>query len=258
MAALQRFSLQGRVALITGASSGIGHALALGFAEAGARVVACARRLPQLESLVDDIRAGGGEATAVQLDVREPDSISAAFDRACASQGLPGIIVNSAGIAEPKTFPEASEADLERTLDINLKGVWRVSREAAQRLIAAGQPGCMIHVASILSFGVHAGQSAYCASKGALAQLTRAMALDLMRHGIRVNAIAPGWFRTEINDFWLDSAHGQTYIRERIPARRTGQLEELVGPALLLASDAGSYINGVVLPVDGAHHAVLL
>ena len=256
-AQLRQFSLENRIALITGASSGIGRGLAIGLAQAGARIVVAARRVERLRELVGDIEQTGGSAIAVAMDVTDKDSIGAAYTEAQARLGVVDIIVNNAGVAAPRGFLKTDEATLNGIMDTNFNGVWRVAQEGAKRLVDAGQPGSIINVASVLGLGVQPGQTAYCASKSAVIQLTRAMATDLMRYGIRVNAIAPGWFKTEINGEFFDSLAGKAYI-ERMPAKRLGRMEELVGPVILLASDAGSFINGAVLPVDVAIHSRLL
>lgn len=252
-----RFSLEGKVALVTGASSGIGYRLAQGLSEAGATIVAAARRVERIEALVRDINDAGGTAIAVAMDVTSPDSVRSAFDAAAAEVGLCDIIVNNAGIAAPGPFLEIDEASLDAVLDTNLKGVWHVAQEAARRLAEAKRPGSIVNVASVLGLSALPGYSTYSASKGAVVQLTRALANDLMRYGIRVNAVAPGWFETEMNQAFFTSDKGQAAIRA-MPARRLGQLDELIGPVILLASEAGSFVNGVVLPVDGAHHTRLV
>jgi NAD(P)-dependent dehydrogenase (short-subunit alcohol dehydrogenase family) len=149
------------------------------------------------------------------------------------------------------------QGGLERTMATNFTAPWHIAAEAARRLVAAGRPGSIINVASVLALGAAPGYAAYSASKGALVQLTRSLALEFVRHRIRVNALAPGWFVSEMNEAYFASDKGKAYI-QRMPPGRTGELQELVGPTLLLASDAGSYVNGVVLPVDGAHHVALV
>ena len=133
----------------------------------------------------------------------------------------------------------------------NFNGVWNVAQEGAARMVAAGLQGSIINIASVLAIMAQSGQTTYCASKAAVAHLTQAMSLDLMRHGIRVNAIAPGWFLTEMNQDFFATDAGKAYI-QRMPAKRLGNIDELVGPVILLASEAGSFINGTVLPVDGS------
>jgi len=250
---LPQFSLEGRNALVTGASSGIGRCLALGLAEAGANIIVAARRQERLAELVQEIEAQGGKALAVSMDVTNKDSIQSAYDQAEGTFGTVDVIVNNAGVADAKNFLKIDDESLDFVMDTNFKGVWHVAQEGAKRLVAAEKPGSIINIASVLGITAKYGQSAYCASKGAVVQLSRSMALDLMSNNIRVNAIAPGWFKTEINTAYFDSPAGQEYVT-RMPARRLGKLEELVGPVILLASDAGSFITGTVLPVDGAIH----
>ncbi|WP_347136725.1 SDR family NAD(P)-dependent oxidoreductase [Parahaliea mediterranea] len=257
MNSLEQFSLQGHAALITGASSGIGHTLAKGLAQAGATVVVAARRAERLEALVGEIEAGGGSALAVSMDVTDKASVAAAFERAEQALGAIDIIINNAGVADPKGFLKIDDESLDFVMNTNFRGVWHVAQEGARRLVAAKRPGSIIIIGSVLGLGAHPGQTAYCASKAAVIHLTKSLSLDLMKHNIRVNAIAPGWFRTEINADFFDAPAGKAYI-EQMPARRLGKVEELVGPVLLLASDAGSFVNGTVLAVDGAHSAKLV
>jgi len=254
---LEQFSLEGKVALVTGASSGLGACVALGLAKAGAKVVVAARRKDRLQSLVDDIVKQGGQALAVQMDVRDKQNIAAAFDEAEKVLGTVDVLVNNAGVADPKSFTKVDDESLDFVMGTNFNGVWNVAQEAAKRLIKAQQPGSIINIASVLGLTVAPGQSAYCASKGAVIQLTRAMSLDLMKNNIRVNAIAPGWFKTEMNEEYFESPMGKDYI-QRMPARRLGQVEEMIGPIVMLASKAGSFVNGTVLAVDGAISATAI
>lgn len=253
----EQFSLQGRTALVTGASSGIGEVLARALAQAGARVVAAARRMERLETLVEQLQTEGFEAMAVAMDVTDADSVAAAYEAAEQRFGVVDVIINNAGVADPKNFLKIGTQDRDWVMDTNFKGVWTVAQEGARRMAAAGNGGSIINIASILGLGAASGQSVYSASKGAVIQLTRSLAIDLQRHNIRCNAIAPGWFKTEINADFFNSEQGKAY-EAQMPAKRCGELEELVGPVLLLASDAGSFVNGVVLPVDGAHSVRLL
>lgn len=246
-----RFSLNGRVALVTGASSGIGRVLSQGLAASGAKVVAVARRSDRLDDLVAAINEQGGTAAAAQADVTDADSIERAFDKAERSFGTVDIVVSNAGISDPQTFVKIDAAARDAVFDTNFRGVWNVGQIASRRLIKAGQPGSIINVASVLGLGAQPGLSSYCASKGAVIQLTRAMAIDLLPHGIRVNALAPGWFKTELNDAYFESPAGLERIA-KMPARRLGQISELIGPVVLLASDAGSFMNGSIVVVDGA------
>jgi NAD(P)-dependent dehydrogenase (short-subunit alcohol dehydrogenase family) len=248
---LDSFSLQGKVALVTGASSGIGATVAEGLARCGAKVVAAARRKDRLDQLVASITEQGGQAMAVSMDVTDRASIAAAMDEAQAAFGTVNIVINNAGVASPKNFVKIDDEDRDFVMDTNFKGVWNVAQESAKRMIAANSGGSIVNIASVLGLTAKPGQTSYCASKGAVVQLTRAMSLDLMKYNIRVNAIAPGWFKTEINEDYFNTPAGQEYV-ERMPAKRLGQLSELVGPIVMLCSDAASFVNGAVLPVDGS------
>ncbi|MBW2289410.1 MAG: glucose 1-dehydrogenase [Deltaproteobacteria bacterium] len=254
---LSQFSLDGRIALVTGASSGIGRGVAKGLAKAGATIIAAARRLDRLEELVTEIETDGGRALAVRVDVTDKVSIETALDRAESSFGVVDIVINNAGVGAPEPFLNIDDENFDNTMNTNFKGVWYIAQEAARRMAGAKKPGSIINIASMLGIRALSGYTAYCSSKGAVLQLTRCMALDLGRYGIRVNAIAPGWFVTEMNEDYLGSEEGQAYLSQT-PARRAGEVEELVGPIVMLASEAGSFVNGAVLPVDGAHSVALI
>lgn len=248
-----QFALTGKIALVTGASSGIGATVAKALAGAGAKVIACARRRDRLTALVDEINSAAGEsvAMAASVDVVDRETIKKAFDEAEATFGTPTIIINNAGVASPASFAKDTEESRDFVMNTNVNGVWNVAQEAAQRMIAKKLSGSIINIASILGLTAKPGQTSYCASKGAVIQLTRAMALDLMRYNIRVNAIAPGWYKTEMNEDYFNSPAGQAFV-ENMPARRLGNLNELVGPIVMLSGDTASFVNGTVIPVDGA------
>jgi len=254
---LEKFSVKGRIALITGASSGIGYGLAKGLAEAGATIVAAARRVEKLNGLVAEIETAGGKAIAVSMDVTSRADIDRAYAEAQDKVGVIDIIINNAGVADVKGYFDTDEESFDFTIDTNLKGVWHVAQEGARRMAEAGKPGSIVNIASIVAFGVQPGYGPYAISKAAVAHMTRAQAVDLTRYKIRVNAIAPGWFITEMNEEFLTSDAGKAYLKTT-PMRRPGQIEEILGPVMMLVSDAGSFVNGIVLPVDGAHHSVLL
>ncbi len=186
------------------------------------------------------------------LDVTDRDSVKQAFDAIEAGPGIADIIVNNAGVAVSRPLLQQTEADWDSVVDTNLKGAWLVAQEAARRLVAAKRPGSIVNIASITGERVAGGVVGYCASKAGVIHLTRAMALELARHEIRVNALAPGYVQTELNRDFLVSEAGER-LRSRIPQRRFGPAEELDGALLLLASDAGSYITGSVLVADGGH-----
>ena len=249
---MEMFDLKGRVALVTGASSGLGAEFARVLAAAGAHVVVAARRIDRLENLVAEIQAAGGEATAVSLDVNAANSIRAAFDAAEQAVGTVQILVNNAGISRAGYLRRLSEEDWDAVMDTNLKSVWRVSAEAANRLAAASSPGSIINISSVLAFGTSRILGSYMAAKAGVVQLTRAMATEWAEKNIRVNSIAPGYFPTEINEGFFETDKGREMI-SRIPQGRIGNSSELAGPLLLLASDASSYMTGSVVTVDGGH-----
>ncbi|MGQ7846228.1 SDR family NAD(P)-dependent oxidoreductase [Granulosicoccus sp. 3-233] len=244
--------IAGRVALVTGASSGLGAHFAQVLARAGAIVVVAARRRDKLETVSASIRDDGGQVMAVTMDVTNEDSVAQALQTVHEQLGTIGILINNAGMAESKTFHKLDEDKWRRTLTVNLDGAWRVAHQVTRHLIAEGQAGVVVNIASILGLRVGFGHSAYAVSKAGLIQLTRSMALELGPRGIRVNALCPGYIATDINADYFATPEGADYIRST-PAGRTGRLTELDGPLLLLCSDAGSFINGIALPVDGGH-----
>ncbi len=249
--ALNRFRLDGKRALVTGASSGLGEHFARLLAQAGADVVVAARRVDKLQALVQEIAAAGGQASAVALDVTDPASVRRCFDD-IASGGVPDVIINNAGVTVTKPALQQTPEDFDQVLDTNLRGGWLVATEAARRMVAAGKGGAIVNIASILGERVAGGVAPYAISKAGVIQATKALALELARYGIRVNALMPGYVATDLNREFLASEPGQK-LRARIPSRRFGELSDLDGPLLLLASDAGAAISGAALAVDGAH-----
>ncbi|MEO0608386.1 MAG: glucose 1-dehydrogenase [Pseudomonadota bacterium] len=248
-----RFDMTGKVALVTGASSGLGKHFAKILSEAGAKVVLAARRTDRLEALAREIETAGGEALPVAMDVTKADTIQAGLEATIERFGGPAdVIVNNSGLSREGWFTTMDEDDFDLVMDTNTKGVWLVARTFAGALAKAGKPGSMINIASVAGKRVGYTMAAYCASKAACEHMTRAMAIEMARYKIRVNALAPGYFSTEINDTFLASDEGEN-MRKRIPMRRFGNHEELSGPMLLLASEAGSFMTGATLVVDGGH-----
>jgi len=245
-------SLEGKTALVTGANGGLGSHFAQTLAKAGAKVAVAARRLDSLRAVKDAITAAGGRAEPVALDVTDPASVAQAFEGAAATLGPITIVVNNAGIAVTKPLLEHTEEDWQQVIEVNLNGAWRVAQAAARHMVKHEQGGSIVNIASILGLRVSAQVPSYAASKAALIQLTKAMALELARYRIRVNALAPGYVETGINREFFESDAGQALIK-RVPQRRIGRPEELDGALLLLASDAGSYTTGAILAVDGGH-----
>ena len=246
------FRLDGRRALVTGASSGLGRHFALTLARAGAIVIAAARRADKLAGLVQEIEALSARAHAVNLDVTSQTSVRAAFDQIAELPGTADVIVNNAGVTATGPALQQSEQDWDTVIDTNLKGAWLVAQEGARRMIAARSPGSIINVASILGERVAGGVAPYAISKAGLIQTTKALALELARYDIRVNAILPGYIVTDLNREFLESEAGER-LRARIPTRRFGQVEHLDGPLLLLASAASAHMTGATLAVDGGH-----
>lgn len=240
--------LSGKCILVTGASSGLGAHMAAMLAANGARVVAAARRVGALEALA---AAADGRITPIAMDVSDPDSVEQGVAKAATAMGRLDGLVNNAGVAWSGRAIEMPDADWQRVIDTNLTGVFRVARTVARVMVGQGG-GAIVNTASILGFGTGAGVAAYAASKAAVVHLTRSLALEWARHDIRVNAIAPGYFPTEMNDAFLASPEGEA-LRKGIPMRRFGRYEDLDGPLELLLSDKGAYITGVTLPVDGGH-----
>ena len=246
------FSLASSAVLVTGASSGLGQHFARVLAGAGAAVVLAARRMDRLCELEAEIRAAGGKAWAVALDVTDRASVNSAFDAAEAAAGPISILVNNAGVPSGTFFAKTSEQEWRDVMAVNLDGVFRVGQEAARRMVARRTGGSIVNIASILGFGVTKSLSAYAASKAAVVSLTRSMALELARDRIRVNAMAPGYFSTEINTGFLESEAGKRLL-SKVPMGRAGDLAELDGPLLLLTSNAGAFMTGSVITVDGGH-----
>ena len=244
--------LDGKVALVTGAFGGLGREFAHILARAGASVALAGRRVDEGRALAGTMRQAGATVTAVAMDVTDRASVDAALAEAAGSLGEIDVLVNNAGVAITRPFLDLTERDWANVLDVNLDGAFRVAQALARRMRDAGRGGSIVNIASVLAERVAAQVAPYAASKAALVQLTRAMALELARHRIRVNALAPGYVETELNrDFF--ATEGGAALVKRIPQRRLGRVDDLEAPLLLLASDASAYITGATLAVDGGH-----
>jgi 3-oxoacyl-[acyl-carrier protein] reductase len=254
--ASELFDLSGRVGLVTGASSGLGLRFAEVLAANGAAVALVARRKERLAVLQAKIEAAGGRAVAIAADVLDNASMRRAFDAAEAAFGTVTILVNNAGVGHSTRALELPETEWRRVLATNLDAVFFWSQEGARRMLAAGRPGAIINIASVLGFGVGKGVIAYTTAKAGVVQITKALGLELAFKGIRVNAIAPGWFVTEINRDYLASEEGRKLTRD-IPVGRFGRDGDLDGALLLLASDAGRFIAGATIVVDGGQMVAL-
>lgn len=248
----EQFRIDDTVALVTGASSGLGRHFAKVLAQAGAKVVVAARRKEKLEELVAEIQQAGGTAQAVAMDVTDSKSVAQAFDEAEQTTGTIQLVINNAGVAPNAPMLKLDESEWDSTVDTNLKGAWIVAKEMANRLVEKNQSGNIVNIASIVGLRVAGNVTPYAASKAGLIHLTKAMAFELARYQIRVNAIAPGYIETDLNKAFFESEPGQRLIK-RIPQRRLGQTHDLDGPLLLLASDASTYMTGSIIEVDGGH-----
>jgi len=250
------FDLSGRVALVTGASSGLGVRFAECLAGNGAAVVLVARRADRIAAVRDTIKRAGGQAIAVEADVVDRAAMLAAFDAAEQAFGTVTILVNNAGVAHAGRAVDMPEQEWRRVLSTNLDAVFYWAQEAARRMLAAGKTGAIVNIASVLGFGVAKGVVGYATAKAGVVQLTKALALEWAFKGIRVNAIAPGWIVTEMNRDYLLSEHGAALKRE-IPIGRFGEERDLDGPLLLLVSDAGRFVTGATIVADGGQMVAL-
>jgi 3-oxoacyl-[acyl-carrier protein] reductase len=245
------FDLTGRVALVTGASSGLGVQFARALADNGAAVALVARRADRLAALRDEIEARGGRAVAIEADATDRAAMLRAFDAAEAALGPVTILVNNAGVAQKALrATDVSPEEWRRVLSLDMDAVFYWAQEAARRMLAAKAQGAIINIASVLGFGVSKGVAAYATAKASVIQITKSLAVELAFKGVRVNAIAPGWFVTEINDTYLLGEAGAQLKRD-IPMGRFGETGDLDGALLLLASNAGRYITGATIVVDG-------
>jgi NAD(P)-dependent dehydrogenase (short-subunit alcohol dehydrogenase family) len=249
---LPSFDLADQVALVTGASSGIGRHLAELLATAGAKVALAARRADRLAEAAREIETTGGQCLPVACDVTRSDSVAAAVAAAEGQLGPLTILVNNAGVVVAKPVLQHTEEEWDYVVDTNLKGAWLMAREFAQHLVDRQRPGRIVNIASVLGMRTIARVPSYTAAKAGLIHLTGVLAMELARYGILVNAIAPGYVETDFNRDFLGSDAGKK-LTARIPLRRVGRPDDLDGAMLLLASPAGAYITGAVIAVDGGH-----
>ncbi|MFI4949225.1 MAG: SDR family NAD(P)-dependent oxidoreductase [Alphaproteobacteria bacterium] len=252
MTGLPSFDITGQVALVTGASSGIGRHFAEVLALAGAKVAIAARRTDRLAELAQEIEGKGGQALALACDVTKRDSIAAAIAAAEAQIGPLSILVNNAGVVVSKPLFEHTEEDWDYVVDTNLKGAWMVARDFAHHLVERKRPGRIINIASVLGLRTIGRVPAYCTAKAGLIHLTHVLAMELARHMILVNALAPGYVETDFNREFFQTQAGKNLI-DRIPLKRIAQAPDLDGALLFLASPASAYVTGAVISVDGGH-----
>jgi NAD(P)-dependent dehydrogenase (short-subunit alcohol dehydrogenase family) len=249
------FDLRGKVALVTGASRGLGRAMAQGLAEAGADLVITSRHLSEVEHTASELASGGRKVLPLQADVTRAAEVEKAVTRAVAALGGIDILVNNAGINIRKPALDLTESDWDQTLDINLKGCFLVAQAVGRHMLAR-QRGSVVNIASMLASVVHADRAAYASSKGGLVQLTKVLAVEWAPSNVRVNAICPGPFLTDLNKPILNDPEKVKYFMDRLPMKRFGKPEELVGSVIFLASEASSFITGTTLYVDGGWTAL--
>lgn len=249
---MEKRLLEGKVALVTGAFGGLGHEFALMLGHAGASVGLAGRRMTDGRILETELASQGVHALAVKMEVTDRASVEDAVEKVSNRLGPIDILVNNAGIASSSSFLDQSEEEWNSVIGVNLTGAWRVAQVVGRRMRDHGKGGSIINISSVLAERVQSQVAAYAAAKAGLSQLTRAMALELARYSIRVNAMAPGYIATAINRDYLESDAGSA-LKKRIPQRRFGQAEDLKGALLLLASEQSSHMTGTVVTVDGGH-----
>jgi NAD(P)-dependent dehydrogenase (short-subunit alcohol dehydrogenase family) len=249
---LPSFGVAGQVALVTGASSGIGRHFAALLAAAGAKVALAARRVDRLAELAREIEAAGGQSLPIACDVTRSDNAAAAVATAENELGPLTLLVNNAGVVVSKPVLQHTEAVWDHVVDTNLKGAWLMAREFAQHLVGLKRPGRIINISSVLGFRTIGRVPAYCAAKAGLTHLTHVLAMELARYEILVNALAPGYVETDFNRAFFQTEPGKALI-SRIPLKRLGQTGDLDGALLFLASPASAYVTGAVIAVDGGH-----
>ena len=246
--------LDGKIALITGGGRGLGRAMALAFADAGADVIIASRTRADIDAVAQEVRAKRRRGLALEVDVSRSASVGAMIDQVRIAFERIDILVNSAGIGISSRVVEMSDADWGKIIGTNLSGTFYACREVARVMIAQNS-GCIINLASVAGLKGAAGLGAYAASKGGVIQLTRALALELARYNVRVNALAPGYFRTDMNAAALDDPNLGPKIVGRIPLRRAGKPEEIGALAVYLASDDASFVTGEVITISGGEMA---
>jgi NAD(P)-dependent dehydrogenase (short-subunit alcohol dehydrogenase family) len=246
------FDLTGQVALVTGASSGLGRNFALTLARRGAKVALCARNTDKLGALADEIAGFDGRAVPIRLDVTDSASIREGVARAATELGAITVLVNNSGVAVTTPALELTEKDWDYVLDTNLRGAWLMAQEMGRHMVAHGQGGSIINIASVVGFKTSRNLTPYAVSKAGLVHLTHQLALEWARYRIRVNAIAPGYIRTEMNRDYLDSPKGEE-LKKRVPQRRFGEPSDLDGLLILLASPASAFMTGSIIAADGGH-----
>ncbi|MRR15532.1 MAG: 3-oxoacyl-ACP reductase FabG [Deltaproteobacteria bacterium] len=252
MDCMEKFRVDGKVIIVTGGSKGLGRAMALGLAQAGAKIVVASRSLDLIELTADEIIKKGGEAIAMPVDVRNPESIARLVKLAKDYYGRVDVLINNAGIAPMKKAVDTTLEDWEQVMSTNLKSAFLLSRGVG-KIMLKQKKGKIINVGSILGTMAASIALPYCVSKAGIAHMTRALALEWGSHGINVNCIAPGFFETDMTDFQRMNKSHQKFLNFKIPFKRLGKPEEIVGAAIFLASEASDYMTGATLVIDGGY-----
>lgn len=250
---LPYFDLTGKIAIVTGGATGIGRGLAEGLADAGATIVLCARRTNILEEACREISARTGATTYPhRLDITSTDEINILVKDVVEKFGHIDILINNAGVGgSEKPILKMTEEDWDTTVATDLRGIFVLTQAVARQMVDRGRGGKIINVASIGADIIFPNMSAYCASKGGVKQLTKVMALEWIRHNIQVNAIQPGYFETPMNTHFFASEVGKKIIKKNIPANRLGQMDDMRGLAVYLASPASDFMTGSCIIIDG-------
>ncbi|PRD42936.1 gluconate 5-dehydrogenase [Phyllobacterium phragmitis] len=248
--AFSLFNLEGKLAVVTGSSQGIGLALATGLAEHGAAVVINGRNAEKVEAAVEDLKKAGHKAHASAFDVTDADAVKVGIDGIEAEIGPIDILINNAGMQFRAPLEDFPVDKWQQLLDTNISSVFYAGQAVARHMIARGR-GKIINIASVQSELARPSIAPYTATKGAVRNLTRGMATDWAKYGLQINAIAPGYFKTPLNQALVDNPEFSAWLEKRTPAGRWGDVEELVGAAVFLAGDASSFVNGQVLHIDG-------
>lgn len=249
------FDLTGRVALVTGASRGFGRSIAGALAGAGSDLVLTSRTLKDVEAVAAELASTGRKILPLQADVTQVEEVEEAVRRAVATLGRIDVLINNAGINIRKPALELTETDWDQTLDTNVKGCFRVAKAVGRHMVAR-QKGCIVNIASMLASVTLPERAAYASSKGGLVQMTRTLAVEWAPYNVRVNAICPGPFLTDLNKVILDDPEKVRFFMDRMPMKRFGKPEELHGAAIFLASEASSFITGTTIYIDGGWTAL--
>jgi len=248
---LSKFSLEGKTALVTGGASGLGRACSLALAGAGANIIVIGTRAPEKVGVIAEIESMGKKAVALQADVCDEAQIAKMVTEAAGIFGSIDILINSAGVADVMPIVEFDLKTWERIMDINVKGIFICSREVAKQMLKQGRGGRIINISSLQGFAGRMGDPAYAASKAAVNLMTKSMACEWAKDGISVNAIAPTWCWTEMTEAILAKPDFYEKLKQRIPQGRAGDLEDLFGITIFLASETSAFVNGAIIPLDG-------